>query len=88
MTLFVFAHPDPIKDVSAELLESFNFFEQYAAAAYCTDNTNSASGSKLTCTTQNCPLVEMAGATALFEFEKYTSFRYRKFHFEDAFLTC
>ncbi|KAL2220444.1 putative extracellular lipase, partial [Thermoascus aurantiacus ATCC 26904] len=55
------------QDVSAELLQQFNLFEQYAAAAYCEENFNST-GTKLTCSAGNCPLVEAADTKTIDEF--------------------
>ena len=54
--------------ISNQLLENMRFASQYAAAAYCPDNNDSPS-TRLTCPTNNCPLVEEAGATTLSEFE-------------------
>lgn len=54
--------------ISAELLHQFSLIAQYAAAAYCPDNNNSTA-TPIVCPTGNCPLVEMAGAHSVQEFE-------------------
>ncbi|KAK2756508.1 hypothetical protein FQN54_005401 [Arachnomyces sp. PD_36] len=64
----VTAAPLQTRAVEANLLEEFGFYGQYAAAAYCPGNNNST-GTKLTCSTGNCPLVEAANTTTLTEFE-------------------
>ncbi|KAI9831661.1 MAG: hypothetical protein M1819_004727 [Sarea resinae] len=56
------------RDVSPSLLATFNLFEQYAAASYCTENNNST-GSKLTCSVGNCPEVEAANTYTVIEFQ-------------------
>ena len=56
-------------DVSAALLARLNLFEQYSAAAYCPSNNDAPAGTLITCSTGNCPLVEAAGATAVYEFQ-------------------
>lgn len=56
-------------DVSADLLARLNLFEQYSAAAYCPSNNDASAGTLITCSTGNCPLVEAAGATAVYEFQ-------------------
>ncbi|RMZ76024.1 hypothetical protein DV738_g5149, partial [Chaetothyriales sp. CBS 135597] len=65
------ANPLPIqrRDISASLLDELSLFEQYAAASYCAINNEADSSNNITCLTDNCPLVESAGATTLIEFE-------------------
>lgn len=55
------------RDVSADVLDQFNLFAEYSAAAYCTSNINSP-GDKLTCRAGNCPEVEKADTETLNEF--------------------
>lgn len=54
--------------ITRELLQKFNLMAQYSAAAYCAGNNN-RTGSLITCSSGNCPLVEAAGAQGAFEFE-------------------
>lgn len=56
--------------VSAALLARLNLFEQYSAAAYCANNNDSPAGTPITCSVGNCPLVQAARATAIYEFQK------------------
>lgn len=59
--------------ISSGLLDTFKLVSQYAAAAYCADNTDSPD-TFLTCPTKNCPLVEAAGVVTLSEFEDTPKF--------------
>ncbi|KAL1850239.1 hypothetical protein Plec18167_007344 [Paecilomyces lecythidis] len=70
LSIQVVARPAPLvgRDVSSDLLDQFNLFEQYAAAAYCSENFNST-GTKLSCSAGNCPLVEAADTETLDEFQ-------------------
>ncbi|KAL1652006.1 hypothetical protein SLS58_000129 [Diplodia intermedia] len=54
--------------VSADLLASFNLFEQYSAASYCAQNNNST-GTEVSCEAGNCPLVDAATTNTVVEFE-------------------
>ena len=65
--LYQFTHAGTA--VTASDLASYNLYEQYAAAAYCESNNNST-GTKLTCFSGNCPLVESANTITVHEFEK------------------
>ncbi|EKG10276.1 Lipase class 3 [Macrophomina phaseolina MS6] len=56
------------RDISQDLFDTFTLMEQYAAAAYCPDN-NDSPDTKLTCATENCPLVQAANTTTVSEFE-------------------
>jgi triacylglycerol lipase len=47
-------------------------FAQYAAASYCTNNVNST-GDGLSCLEGNCPSVQSAETTTLYEFDEYVS---------------
>lgn len=52
------------------LFTNLEFFSQYAAAAYCSNNNNvPAGGPKLTCSAGNCPLVQANDVTTVYEFE-------------------
>lgn len=53
--------------VSSSVLQNLSLFAQYSAASYCTNNINST-GTKLTCSSGNCPLVEAANTKTLSEF--------------------
>lgn len=68
------AAPAPIdskierRAISQDLFDTFSLMEQYAAAAYCPDN-NDSPDTKLTCSTDNCPLVQAADTSTVSEFE-------------------
>ncbi|KAI9925423.1 hypothetical protein ASPWEDRAFT_69470 [Aspergillus wentii DTO 134E9] len=66
------AAPLESRDVSTTDLSKFDFWVQYAAASYCHDNYASKTGHKLTCWAHNCPEVEKAGATIVFDFSNKT----------------
>lgn len=55
-------------EITGELLQRFNLMAQYSAAAYCPGNNN-GTGTLITCSIGNCPLVEAARARGTFEFE-------------------
>ncbi|RHZ54512.1 lipase family protein [Aspergillus thermomutatus] len=59
--------------VSSSVLQELSLFAQYSAASYCTNNINST-GTKLTCSAGNCPLVEAANTKTLSEFYDSSSF--------------
>ncbi|KAB8274785.1 Alpha/Beta hydrolase protein [Aspergillus minisclerotigenes] len=68
------AAPAPLRrDVSSSLLNNLDLFAQYSAAAYCDENLNST-GTKLTCSVGNCPLVEAASTQTLDEFNESSSY--------------
>ena len=56
--------------VSQSLLNTFTLYGQYAAAAYCPGNNNASCspGTKITCTSGACPLVQSAQTSAVFAF--------------------
>ncbi|KAF2796088.1 alpha/beta-hydrolase [Melanomma pulvis-pyrius CBS 109.77] len=56
------------KAVDSNLLASFNLIEQYAAAAYCSNNHDSP-GDEISCNSGNCPLAQAAKTTSVLEFE-------------------
>ena len=55
--------------ISQSLYDQLSFFEQYAAAAYCSNN-NDSPNTKVTCSPGNCPEVEAADTDTLTEFQK------------------
>nr|QNL09438.1 lipase TDL2 [Thermomyces dupontii] len=57
------------REVSQDLLDLFNLFAQYSAAAYCAENNDAPVGSNVTCSENVCPKVEEADATFLYSFE-------------------
>ena len=66
-----------ITAIDAATFANLEFFEQYAAAAYCPSNNDDPNGGKkLTCppgprqTSSNCPLVEADNVTTVLEFQK------------------
>ncbi|KAE8344748.1 hypothetical protein BDV24DRAFT_171310 [Aspergillus arachidicola] len=61
------------REVSPQFLQQLTLYAQYAAAAYCSSNTNSPN-TKLTCSVGNCPLVEGANTKTLTEFEDNEAF--------------
>ncbi|KAI9716541.1 MAG: hypothetical protein M1812_005272 [Candelaria pacifica] len=54
--------------VEPTLLQRFELMSQYAAASYCFSNNNST-GTPIICPQHNCPLVESAQATSVYEFQ-------------------
>ncbi|KAL2833185.1 mono and diacylglycerol lipase [Aspergillus pseudoustus] len=70
----VSAAPSPIRprDISTNELSQFNFWVQYAAAAYCQPNYAGEASSKLSCVVGNCPAVEQAGASIFYSFSNST----------------
>ncbi|KAJ5746109.1 hypothetical protein N7520_011291 [Penicillium odoratum] len=60
------------RDVAAAELSEFKFWIQYAAAAYCYDSYTAKAGTKLSCSAGNCPDVEAAGATIVYDFSNTT----------------
>lgn len=59
-----------VSDIPQAELSAFDFWVQYAAAAYCHDNYASETPHKITCWAGNCPQVEANGATSVFDFSK------------------
>lgn len=59
-----------IPDIPADEMMQFKFWVQYAAAAYCYDNYASKPGHKLTCWAGNCPQVEVADTSIVYDFSK------------------
>ncbi|PYH42941.1 lipase family protein [Aspergillus saccharolyticus JOP 1030-1] len=58
--------------ITPETLASFDFWVQYAAAAYCEPNYIAQAGQKLACWAGNCPAVEAADTTILLDFSNAT----------------
>ncbi|KUM60987.1 hypothetical protein ACN42_g6149 [Penicillium freii] len=61
------------RDVSSSVLDKLTLFSQWAAASYCTNNDNST-GDAVSCEAGNCPLVESADTTTLYEFNESCSY--------------
>jgi hypothetical protein len=59
-----------IIDVSTTELTQFNFWVQYAAAAYYLDVYKAQVGAKILCSKGNCPLVEQADSTVFYDFSE------------------
>ncbi|OJJ50407.1 hypothetical protein ASPZODRAFT_149736 [Penicilliopsis zonata CBS 506.65] len=63
------------RTITSSLLSDLDLFAQYSAAAYCTGNIDSATtGDQITCSADNCPLVEDASAVTLDEFDLTASY--------------
>lgn len=56
-------------DIDAALFADLEYYVQYAAAAYCSNNDDS-SGTPITCSTGTCPDVQAAEATSVLEFDR------------------
>ncbi|CAF9919163.1 MAG: hypothetical protein ALECFALPRED_000986 [Alectoria fallacina] len=64
------AAPLERRAIDATTFANLQLFEQFAAASYCPGNDNvTAGGTKLTCATDNCPLVAADDVTTVYEFE-------------------
>ncbi|EAU29425.1 hypothetical protein ATEG_09976 [Aspergillus terreus NIH2624] len=61
-----------VADIQQSELSTFEFWAQYAAAAYCHDSYASQTPHKITCWAGNCPQVEADGATIVFDFSNST----------------
>ncbi|KAJ5747397.1 uncharacterized protein N7511_009093 [Penicillium nucicola] len=61
------------RDVPSDELNQFKFWVQYAAASYCQIDYTAQVGTKVSCSTGNCPDVEAAGATIIYDFSKYVN---------------
>ncbi|CAN9181149.1 unnamed protein product [Alternaria alternata] len=57
------------RGIAAGLLGSFKLMEQYASAAYCSNNYDST-GDQIECSTGNCPLVQDADSTTVIEYSR------------------
>ncbi|KAL1984371.1 hypothetical protein VTN96DRAFT_9232 [Rasamsonia emersonii] len=75
LTASVLAAPVELgrRDVSQDLFDQLNLFEQYSAAAYCSANNEASAGTAISCSAGNCPLVQQAGATILYSFNNIGS---------------
>ncbi|OQE10385.1 hypothetical protein PENVUL_c004G00876 [Penicillium vulpinum] len=60
------------RDVLSAELNQFDFWVQYAAAAYYIDVYAAQVGAKISCSKGNCPQVEEAGATVFYDFSSTT----------------
>jgi predicted lipase len=54
--------------ISKALLSDFQLYAQFCAAAYCKENNNRP-GTKITCHTGNCPMVQNANVVSTMEFQ-------------------
>ncbi|OKL57345.1 hypothetical protein UA08_07645 [Talaromyces atroroseus] len=63
------AEPIHRRTIGTSLLDDLDLFAQYSAAAYCSANLDST-GSALACSVGNCPLVEAADTTILYDFDE------------------
>lgn len=59
-----------VLDITSNQLSRFEFWVQYAAAAYCRENYASPAGHQISCWANNCPEVQAANTTILFDFSK------------------
>ncbi|KAJ5223285.1 hypothetical protein N7468_007827 [Penicillium chermesinum] len=62
------------RDISSDVLSELTLFAEYSAAAYCTSNFGGSNGADVTCSAGNCPEVQSAGATLLYEFDLSNDF--------------
>lgn len=58
--------------VTQTQLDSFHYFAQYAAAAYCANNDDNSPG-PISCINNVCPALAAAKAVTVLEFDKYVS---------------
>jgi len=57
------------RGIAPNLLGNFKLMEQYASAAYCSNNYDST-GDQIECSTGNCPLVQDADSTTVIEYSR------------------
>ncbi|KAF2403878.1 alpha/beta-hydrolase [Trichodelitschia bisporula] len=62
------AGPIGRRAISTSYFQTFQLYEQYAAAAYCPGNNNSPN-TKLICPSGNCPLVQSSNTSTVTEFQ-------------------
>lgn len=62
-------HTHTITAVSSSLLNTLDLYAQWSAAAYCSGNTDGAN-TAVSCSFGNCPDVQAASTTMLYEFDK------------------
>jgi hypothetical protein len=58
-----------VTGIAPNLLGNFRLMEQYASAAYCSNNYDST-GDQIECSTGNCPLVQDADSTTVVEYSR------------------
>ncbi|KAJ6087085.1 hypothetical protein N7467_005999 [Penicillium canescens] len=56
------------RDIPTDQLSEFDFWVQYAGAAYYLNDYTAQTGYKISCSKGNCPKVEEAGATIFYDF--------------------
>jgi hypothetical protein len=57
------------RGITTDLLGKFKLMEQYASAAYCSNNDDSP-GDQVECASGNCPLVQDADSTTVIEYSR------------------
>jgi hypothetical protein len=57
------------RGIQADQLNTFKLMQQYAAAAYCASNYDSA-GDQITCAAGNCAQVEAADSATVIEYSR------------------
>lgn len=60
----------PFLDIPADQVTEFDFWVQYASAAYYLNDYTAQTGYKISCAKGNCPDVEKNGATIFYDFSK------------------
>jgi hypothetical protein len=66
---FLQLYPNGLVDVSSSQLNTFNLFEEYAAAAYCVAFDEASKGTVISCSAGNCPQPQTTGATLVYGFD-------------------
>jgi hypothetical protein len=68
----VYSHriPNACSDILTDQLTEFDFWVQYAGAAYYLNDYTAKTGYKISCAKGNCDKVEEAGATIFYDFSK------------------
>lgn len=61
---------DPYSDISPDQFTDFDFWVQYAGAAYYLNDYTAKTGYKISCDKGNCPDVEKNGGTIFYDFSK------------------
>ncbi|CAI7583213.1 unnamed protein product [Penicillium bialowiezense] len=61
------------RDIPTDQLTEFDFWVQYAGAAYYLNDYTAQTGYKISCAKGNCPDVESAGATIFYDFSNSTA---------------
>ncbi|KAL6712673.1 hypothetical protein ACN47E_000550 [Coniothyrium glycines] len=67
-----FSHAAPVlegRGIASDLLTKFKLMEQYASAAYCSNNGDSV-GDRISCASGNCPDVQNADSSSVAEYSR------------------